>query len=46
MLDAGRLLDEEDVRAYVMPAERSLDIDTPRDLAFARFLLQQASGAS
>jgi CMP-N-acetylneuraminic acid synthetase len=42
VLDAGRLLDESDVRAYVMPAERSLDIDTPRDLAFARFLLEQA----
>ena len=43
VLDTGRLLDESDVRAYVMPAERSLDIDTPRDLAFARFLLEQAT---
>lgn len=42
VLDGGRLLDEQDVRAYVMPAERSLDIDTPRDLAFARFLLEQS----
>jgi CMP-N,N'-diacetyllegionaminic acid synthase len=42
VLDAGRLLDEQDVRAYVMPADRSLDIDTPRDLAFARFLLEQS----
>jgi len=43
VLDGDRLIDERDVRAFVMPAERSLDIDTPRDLAFARFLLEQAS---
>jgi CMP-N,N'-diacetyllegionaminic acid synthase len=42
VVESGRLLDEQDVRAYVMPAERSLDIDTPRDLAFARFLLAHA----
>lgn len=40
VLDDGRLIDESDVRGYEMPAERSFDIDTPRDLAFARFLLQ------
>lgn len=39
VLDEGRLL-ATDVRGYVMPAERSLDIDTPLDLAFARFLLE------
>jgi CMP-N-acetylneuraminic acid synthetase len=37
-LEAGNLV-SEDVRGYEMPAERSLDIDTPRDLAFAAFLL-------
>jgi len=37
--DAG--LDTDDVRGHEMPAERSFDIDTPRDLAFARFLLEQ-----
>jgi CMP-N-acetylneuraminic acid synthetase len=26
------------VRGYEMPPERSFDIDTERDLAFARFL--------
>ncbi len=41
VLDRGRLIDEQDVRAFVMPAERSLDIDTPRDLAFARFLFER-----
>jgi len=41
VLDHGRLIDERDVRAFVMPAERSLDIDTPRDLAFARFLFER-----
>jgi CMP-N-acetylneuraminic acid synthetase len=35
--DAGRLV-AADVRAYVMPRERSHDIDTPLDLAFARYL--------
>ena len=36
-----RGLEAEDVRGFEMPAERSLDIDTPRDLAFAEFLLEQ-----
>jgi len=44
VLERGRLIDERDVRAFVMPAERSLDIDTPRDLAFARFLLERTAG--
>lgn len=39
-LEAGNLV-ADDVRGYEMPAERSLDIDTPRDLAFAAFLLEQ-----
>ncbi|MDX6470414.1 MAG: 5-N-acetyl-7-N-(D-alanyl)-legionaminic acid cytidylyltransferase [Gaiellaceae bacterium] len=29
-----------DLRGFEMPAERSLDIDTPRDLALARLLLE------
>jgi CMP-N-acetylneuraminic acid synthetase len=33
-----RGLRAEDVRGYVMPPERSFDIDTARDLAFAEFL--------
>ena len=37
-----RGLAAEDVRGYEMPAERSLDIDTARDLAFAQFLLAEA----
>ena len=41
VIDDGRLIEERDVRAFVMPAERSLDIDTPRDLAFARFLFER-----
>ena len=28
-------------RGYEMPPERSFDIDTPRDLAFAEFLLER-----
>jgi N-acylneuraminate cytidylyltransferase len=36
---AERGLEAEDVRGYEMPPERSFDIDTPRDLAFAEFLL-------
>ncbi len=39
-LRRGEILDEHDQRAYVMPPERSHDIDTPTDLAFARFLEQ------
>jgi CMP-N,N'-diacetyllegionaminic acid synthase len=38
VIDTGSLIDEADVRGYEMPAERSFDIDTERDLAFARFL--------
>jgi CMP-N-acetylneuraminic acid synthetase len=33
--------DAEDVRGYEMPAERSFDIDTERDLAFAEFLVER-----
>jgi CMP-N,N'-diacetyllegionaminic acid synthase len=40
VLRAGHIMDPDDQRAYVMPAERSFDIDTPRDLAIARFLTQ------
>jgi CMP-N,N'-diacetyllegionaminic acid synthase len=36
-----RGLDATDVRGYEMPAERSHDIDTPTDLAFAEFLLER-----
>jgi CMP-N-acetylneuraminic acid synthetase len=36
-----RGLETEDVRGYEMPAERSFDIDTPRDLAFAEFLVER-----
>jgi CMP-N,N'-diacetyllegionaminic acid synthase len=36
-----RRLQAEDVRGYEMPAERSFDIDTPRDLAFAEFLVER-----
>ncbi len=36
-----------DIRGYEMPPERSYDIDTPTDLAFAQFLLERAGdGAS
>ena len=34
-------LEATDVRGYEMPAERSFDIDTARDLAFAEFLLER-----
>ena len=34
-------LEAEDVRGYEMPAERSFDVDTERDLAFARFLVER-----
>jgi CMP-N,N'-diacetyllegionaminic acid synthase len=43
VLDRGILVDERDVRGYEMPPERSLDIDTPLDLAFARFLVESGS---
>ncbi len=36
-----RALEAEDVRGYEMPPERSFDIDTPRDLAFAEFLVER-----
>lgn len=39
VLDGGRLVGD-DVRGYEMPPERSLDVDTPLDLAFARYLLE------
>lgn len=39
IIERGDLLGE-DVRGYEMPRERSYDIDTPRDLAFARFLVE------
>jgi CMP-N,N'-diacetyllegionaminic acid synthase len=38
---AERGLEAEDVRGYEMPAERSFDIDTARDLAFAEFLVER-----
>lgn len=40
VLDRGLLVSDRDVRGYEMPPERSYDIDTPRDLAFARFLVE------
>jgi CMP-N,N'-diacetyllegionaminic acid synthase len=40
VIDGGRLV-SDDVRGYPMPPERSLDIDTERDLEFARFLLER-----
>ena len=43
VLERGLLVSDDDVRGYEMPPERSYDIDTPRDLAFAEFLL--AGGA-
>ena len=33
-------LQSSDIKAYVMPEERSLDIDTPFDLHVARLLMQ------
>jgi len=43
VLDAGRIVGD-DVRGYEMPPERSLDVDTPTDLAFAGFLLERRGG--
>jgi CMP-N-acetylneuraminic acid synthetase len=40
VLDAGTLL-AEDTRGYPMPPERSFDVDTPLDLAFAEFLIER-----
>jgi CMP-N-acetylneuraminic acid synthetase len=40
VLERGLLVSDGDVRGYEMPEERSYDIDTPRDLAFAQFLSQ------
>lgn len=42
VIEAGLLVSEDDCRGYVMPPERSYDVDTPRDLAFAEFLLERA----
>jgi CMP-N,N'-diacetyllegionaminic acid synthase len=36
-----RRLDATDVRGYEMPSERSFDIDTSEDLAFAQFLVER-----
>jgi CMP-N,N'-diacetyllegionaminic acid synthase len=40
LIDQGRILGD-DCRGYLMPADRSLDIDEPLDLAFARFLAEE-----
>jgi CMP-N,N'-diacetyllegionaminic acid synthase len=40
-----RGLEAEDVRGYEMPPERSFDIDTPQDLAFAEFLVARGERA-
>ena len=39
-----RGLEAEDVRGYEMPPERSFDIDTERDLAFAEFVWERSQG--
>jgi CMP-N,N'-diacetyllegionaminic acid synthase len=36
-----RGLEADDVRGYEMPPDRSFDVDTPEDLAFARFLVER-----
>ena len=41
VLERGLLVTDGDVRGYEMPVERSYDVDTPRDLAFAEFLLER-----
>lgn len=43
VLRAGEIVDPEDQRGYVMPPERSFDIDTPRDLALARLMAGSAA---
>lgn len=40
LVDDGALL-SDDCRGYVMPPERSVDINDPIDLAFAQFLLER-----
>ena len=40
-----RGLEADDVRGYEMPRERSFDIDTAEDLAFAEFLVQRGERA-
>ena len=42
VIDAGVFI-AEDVRGYPIPEERSYDVDTPLDLAFAEFLLERGS---
>ncbi|MBK8480839.1 MAG: acylneuraminate cytidylyltransferase family protein [Proteobacteria bacterium] len=42
VIDGGAILGE-DCRGFVMPAERSVDINTGQDLLFAEFLLQRAA---
>ena len=44
VIERGLLLSETDTRGFEMPAERSFDVDTPRDLAFAQFLVDQPDG--
>lgn len=44
LIDSGTFV-AEDALAHVMPPERSLDIDTPLDLAFAKFLVAQRSSS-
>lgn len=41
VLQRGLLVSDRDVRGYEMPPERSYDVDTERDLAFARFLVER-----
>lgn len=47
VIDSGAILGD-DCRGFVMPAERSVDINTAHDLLFAEFLLQRgaAKGAA
>jgi CMP-N,N'-diacetyllegionaminic acid synthase len=40
-----RGLEADDVRGYEMPQERSFDIDTEEDLAFAEFLFERRGRA-
>ena len=42
VLEAGTFI-AADARGYPMPAERSYDVDTPLDLAFAEFLIERGS---